>query len=110
MLVAMRWIGLFCLLAGCAIGEAAPAEQMVGVDVPRSQRVLELGVHEGVRWPIINAPIDGPLPLAPVPSEPPPAAATKAGARVLALIGDIRTRLVDSKYQAATSVRLQDGI
>ena len=106
----MRWIALVCVLAGCAIGEAAPAEQMLSTEVPRSRRVLEVGVHEGVPWPIINAPIDGPLPPAPVPSAPPPAAATKAGARVLALIDEIRVTMVASKYQAATSVRVKDGI
>jgi len=106
----MRRVALAVVFAGCAIGEAAPAGPPASAEVPRSRRVLQLGVHEGVPWPFINAPIDGPLPPAPVPDQPPPAAATKAGARVLALIDDIRARMVDSKYQAATSVRVKDGI
>ncbi len=96
----MRWLVILCALSGCALAEA---------EVPRTQRVLELGVHEGVPWPVINAPIDGPLPNAPAwsgPQEPP----TKAAARVLGVIDGIRESMVASKYQAATSVRLKDGI
>ena len=103
----MRWLAILGALAGCAISEAAPAGE---AEVPRTQRVLELGIHEGVRWPIINAPIDGPLPGLPAASEPEPAAPTQAGGRVLAMIDEIRETMVASKYQPSTSVRVKDGI
>lgn len=103
----MRCLALVCALAGCAIGEAAPLDSP---EVPRTQRALELGMHEGVWWPIINAPIDGPLPPAPTSSEPAPAPPTKAGARLIAVIEDIRATMVESKYQHATSVRTKDGV
>jgi hypothetical protein len=103
----MRTLAILCALAGCAISDAAPLDQP---EVPRTQRVLELGIYEGVRWPIINAPIDGPLPGAPTPTEPPSASPTKAGGRVMAVIDQIRTTLVESKYQHATSVRAKDGV
>ena len=97
----MRWLVILCALAGSAIADT---------EVPRTQRVLELGIHEGVPWPIINAPIDGPLPEAPARTEPPPPPPTKAGARLLAVVDQIRTTLVETRYQHATSVRAKDGI
>ncbi len=103
----MRRIAVLCLLAVCALAEAAPLDRP---EVPRTQRVLDLGTHEGVPWPIINAPVDGPLPAAPTRTEPPPAAPTKAGGRVLAVVDQIRTTLVESRYQHPTSVRAKDGV
>ena len=96
----MRWIGLavVCLLVVPAAAETR-----------RRERVLELGIHEGVPWPVINAPIDGPLPDAPTTSAPPPAAPTRAGARVLATLEAIRGSVRESTYQAATEVRVADG-
>jgi hypothetical protein len=79
-------------------------------DVPRTQRKLELGIHEGVPWPIINAPIDGPLPAAPTTGDPPPTPPTRAGTRVLALVDTIRSSLRESSYQHATKVRPKDGV
>ncbi|MBA3397171.1 MAG: CHAP domain-containing protein [Deltaproteobacteria bacterium] len=93
------------------VGVAAACVLMAGTavaDVPRSQRQLDVGIHEGVPWPIINAPIDGPLPPEPTSNERPPAA-TPAGRRVLAVIGDIRATLRDTRYQAATAVRVAEG-
>ena len=82
MLVQMRWATLALLLpVGCAL---ALAESNVSPREPiRSTRKLELGIHEGVTWPIINAPIDGPLPGAPVApaSDPRPAAPTIRSSR-----------------------------
>ncbi|MDQ3368641.1 MAG: hypothetical protein M3680_24700 [Myxococcota bacterium] len=98
----MRAIGIFAmcaLVAGTAVA-----------DVPRTQRVLDVGIHEGVPWPIINAPIDGPLPPAPSSREAPPPAPTRAGAKVLATIDEIRSSLRDTRYQAATAVRARDGV
>lgn len=94
-------LGVFvfgCLVAGTALADP----------VPRTQRVLELGTHEGVPWPIINAPVDGPLPDAPAgePAEP----ATRAAAKVLAVLDGIRATTTDDKYQASTRVDVKRGI
>src|SRR5687767_8535729 len=76
----------------------------------RSQRKLELGIHEGVTWPIVNAPIDGPLPKEPKPTEPRPAPPTKAGVRVLAVLDDIESSVKQTSYQARTKVDAKDGV
>lgn len=98
----MRWLGL-AVVCAVAAGSAS-------AEIPRSQRRFELGVHEGVPWPIIIAPVDGPLPPAPAATAPPPAAPTRAGARVLAVVDAIRGSLRASKYQASTVVRVDEGI
>ncbi len=109
MLGTMRWAALAvtCLLGGAiALAESTvPAREPV-----RSTRKLELGTHEGVTWPIINAPIDGPLPDAPVTSDPQPKPSTKAGTRVVAVLDDIRSSLRASAYQARTVVKPKDGV
>ncbi len=105
----MRWARL-AVVCALVVPAATATAQLPGRAVPRSQRVLELGIHEGVRWPIINAPIDGPLPRAPDASEPPPAAPTKAGARVVGVIDGLKTSVRASKYQASTKVRVADGV
>jgi len=94
----------------CALTTASTADVLPYRDVPRSQRVLDVGIHEGVPWPLINAPIDGPLPPAPVATEPAPEPPTKAGARVVATITGIQSTLVSSKYQPSTKVKPADGI
>src|SRR5688572_27788585 len=100
----MRW---FALLVAClATFGVAGAESREPL---RSQRKLAVGIHEGVPWPIINAPIDGPLPNAPASSEPRPEPPTRAGTRVLAVIDEIRTSLVDTSYQARTKVDAKHG-
>jgi hypothetical protein len=90
----------------CALSSAAALADSYPV---RSQRTLELGMHEGVPWPIVNAPIDGPLPDAPVARETQPPAPTKAGERVLAVIDGIEQSLHITSYQARTSVRADKG-
>src|SRR5262245_25792240 len=101
----MRWaaLAIACSLAGCGV---ALAESNVADNAPRepvrSQRQLELGTYEGVQWPIVNAPIDGPLPSAPASSEPRPTPPTRAGTRVLEQIDAIRDSLRVSSYQAHT--------
>jgi hypothetical protein len=89
------------------LGSTAAAET---VELPRSQRHYEIPMHEGVPWPIILVPIDGPLPPRPVPAEPAPASPTKSGARVLETIGAIATSMRESKYEHSTRVRAKDGI
>ena len=66
-------------------------------------------MHEGVPWPIVNAPIDGPLPDAPVSRETEPAPPTRAGNRVLEVIDDIEATVRHTSYQARTVVRAQAG-
>ena len=77
-------------------------------DVPRTQRLLEVGIHEGVPWPLVNAPTDGPLPDAPAAliAEP----ATRSAGRVLGVLDSIRATTTDDKYQAATKVDVKRGI
>lgn len=96
----MMRFGVF--IFGCLLATSAAAE------VPRTQRVLEVGIHEGVPWPLMNAPIDGPLPDAPelVIADP----ATKAGVKVLGVLDTIRTTTTDDKYQASTKVDTKRGI
>ncbi len=87
---------------GCLLASSAVAEPR------RTERVLELGIHEGVPWPMINAPIDGELPDAPSPVLADPA--TRAGVKVLAVLETIRTTTTDDKYQASTKVDAKRGI
>jgi hypothetical protein len=91
-----------CLLASSAATAVADGEPR------RTQRVLEVGIHEGVPWPLMNAPIDGPLPDAPVPELADPA--TRAGVKVLGLLESIRATTTDDKYQASTKVDVKRGI
>ena len=102
MLVAMpRVVAVVCaLICASALADSYPV---------RSQRKLELGIHEGVRWPMINAPIDGPLPDAPKSQDPQPAAPTRAGERVLTVIDEIEENLRETSYQARTQVRADAG-
>lgn len=100
-----RVLTVLCVLAATAVADTLPRR-----DVPRSQRGLDVGIHEGVPWPIINAPIDGPLPPAPEATEPAPEAPTNAGRRVVAALTDIQRTLVSSTYQASTKVRVADGV
>lgn len=97
----MMRLGVFvfgCLLAASAVAEPAR----------RTQRVLEVGTHEGVPWPLINAPIDGRLPDAPpsIAAEP----GTRAAAKVLAVLEDIYATTTDDRYQASTKVDAKRGI
>ena len=98
----MRWLGLAMV---CAL-----AVRPAVAEVPRSQQRYELGVHEGVPWPIIIAPIDGPLPPAPSWDEAPPAAPTRAARRVMSVIDQIRGSLRESTYQARTTVHAKAGV
>jgi hypothetical protein len=87
---------------GCLLAASALAEPR------RSERVLEVGIHEGVPWPLMNAPIDGPLPDAPNPEVAEPA--TRAGVKVLRQLEGIRATMTDGKYQASTKVDVKHGI
>src|SRR5436190_19337672 len=90
----------------CALGCSSAGADLYPV---RSQRKLELGIHEGVPWPLVNAPIDGPLPDAPVSRETQPAAPTDAGERLLVVIDEIEANLRETSYQARTQVREDAG-
>ena len=103
-------IGVWKLAVVALVAVTTIATIETRAEVPRTQRKLELGIHEGVPWPIINAPIDGPLPAAPTTDDPLPSPPTRAGTRVMAVIDDIRTSLRESSYQHATKVRAKDGV
>jgi hypothetical protein len=108
----MRWVpfALVCSLAACGIAHAESPPTPRRLEPVRSERQLQLGIHEGVPWPIVNAPIDGPLPAAPVATEPPPPAATRAAARVLDVLASVESSLRESMYQARTVVRADAGV
>lgn len=71
-------------------------------------RTFEVGVYEGVPWPIVPAPIAGPLPPAVRFGVAPPAA-TPMGERIVALLDEVEGRLVDNVYQHMTDVRPDEG-
>lgn len=78
--------------------------------LPTARADLELGIYEGVPWPIIEPPV--PLPIAPPirPAGPPPPAATPAAARVLAVLDGVQRGMRQTRYQHATVVRERDGV
>ncbi|NVB78813.1 MAG: hypothetical protein HOV81_10495, partial [Kofleriaceae bacterium] len=65
-LTVLRVLAILCALAGLV---TLASSHPVRSEPVRSERKLELGMHEGVQWPFVNAPIDGPLPAAPVSPE-----------------------------------------
>jgi hypothetical protein len=71
---------------------------------------FEVGTFEGVPWPIVPPPIAGRLPLAPPFPQPTPDAATRGGARIVALVEQIRASVRESSYQHTTVVRARDGV
>lgn len=72
-------------------------------------RHFEVGVYEGVPWPIVPAPISGPLPPAPRFAAPPPAA-SPAAERVIGLLSEIRGSLTETVYQHTTDVDADAGV
>ncbi|HEY5926389.1 MAG TPA: hypothetical protein VIV11_32105 [Kofleriaceae bacterium] len=104
----MRWLALAvtCSVLGVAYAEHADTRR----EPLRSQRKLDVGIHEGVPWPLVNAPIDGPLPPEPKTSEPRPEPPQRAGKRVLAELDEIAATLRESSYQARTVVKAKDGV
>lgn len=75
---------------------------------PAVARDFEVGVYEGVPWPIVPPPFTGFYPPAPRFGEPPPAP-TRAGERVMGLVTQIRSTLRASAYSHTTRVRPRDG-
>jgi len=70
---------------------------------------FEVGMHEGVPWPIIPSPA-WPLPAAPRASEPPPPPETRAGARILEVLAGVQRTVRDTRYQHSTVIRERDGV
>jgi hypothetical protein len=93
------------LLVLTALGGALRAEPVV------AQGVVD---DSGATWPITMAPIarSGLAPPAPSWDDDASRAVppTRAGKRVIAVIEQIRTTLIDSRYQPATQVRVKDGV
>lgn len=75
---------------------------------PAVTRDFEVGTYEGVPWPIVPPPFRGYYPPAPQFTTP-PAAATRAGGRVMELVDRIRTTVRQSAYSHTTRVRPRDG-
>lgn len=76
---------------------------------PAVSRDFEVGIFEGVPWPIIAPPFTGAYPPAPAfgaPSE----SSSRAGTRVMALVEQIRSTLRSSSYAHTTRVRPRDGL
>ncbi len=71
-------------------------------------RRFEVGTYEGVPWPIVPAPTDGPLPPAPRFGAAPDPAST-AAERTMAVLAEIRASVVDTVYQHTTDVRASEG-
>ncbi|UJR83905.1 hypothetical protein [Sandaracinus amylolyticus] len=69
---------------------------------------LEVGIYEGVPWPIIAPPLGLPIPAPPrpAPSEP----ATPAAARVMEVLRGVQTSMRQTRYQHATVVREREGV
>lgn len=86
------------LVVGPAAGQNVP---------PRP--TWEVGIHEGVPWPIIPSPV-WPLPLPPRATEPPPPAETRAGARILEVLSGVQRSIRDTRYQHTTVIREREGV
>jgi len=71
-------------------------------------RHFEVGTYEGVPWPIVPAPVDGPLPPSPRFAAPPDAS-SPAGERTMAVLAEIQASVTDTIYQHATDVRASEG-
>jgi hypothetical protein len=105
MLRRMRWVAIAAsgLLFAADVGAETPPQTVRRGD-------FEIGIHEGVPWPIVPAPVDVPLPASPpVASEPPPAPPTRAGARVMKVLGELEGAIVSSSYKHRTQVDVRAG-
>ena len=99
-------LGLALAFLALGMGATSSAQVVVHREGGRS---FEVGIYEGVPWPIVPAPIAGPLPPAPhFPAAP--TAPTPAGERIVALLGEIQANLRDTVYQHATEVRADEGV
>jgi hypothetical protein len=71
-------------------------------------RHFEVGTYEGVPWPIVPAPTDGPLPPAPRFGAVPDASSA-AAERTMAVLAEIQESVTDTVYQHMTDVRASEG-
>ncbi|MDQ3037011.1 MAG: hypothetical protein M3Y87_31750 [Myxococcota bacterium] len=71
---------------------------------------LELGIYEGVPWPIIEPPVAGMIAPPPRPNGPPPPPATPAAARVIEVLERVGRDLRQTRYQHMTVVREREGV
>lgn len=88
------------LVAFAPVGEA---------QAPAVTRDFDVGIYEGVPWPIVPPPFVGTYPPAPRFGAP-PAAPTPGAERVMTLVERIRSTLVESAYTHTTRVRPRDGL
>jgi hypothetical protein len=98
------------VLAGIATGAPATArgQGLAGRSGP-PRPTFEVGVYEGVPWPIIPAPV-WPLPPMPHATEPAPPAQTRAGRAILELLATVQRSMRETRYQHQTVVRERDGV
>ncbi|MFN7701635.1 MAG: hypothetical protein ACK5U8_27325 [Deltaproteobacteria bacterium] len=100
---------------GCLVGLATlaasvlPTPAALATVLAQARPRFEVGMHEGVPWPIVAAPV-WPLPAAVRPSEPAPAPETAAARRVLEVLGEVQRGLRETSYQHATVVRAREGV
>lgn len=99
-------VTLAALLVALGMVSSSSAQIIVG---GAGGRTFEVGIYEGVPWPIVPAPIDGPLPPSPHFSAAPPAP-TPTGARIVSLLGEIQASVRDTVYQHTTDVRADEGV
>jgi hypothetical protein len=103
----VRSLWIVMVLASPALADDERGVTIVDPDTKLEYRV---GVHEGVPWPIVPAPVEGRK----TPKLPPPRDAvsppTAAGVRVIATIDKIRATLQQSRYQHSRKVRARDGV
>ncbi len=94
------------LALACVLSSALPIRGIEAQD--EGGRHFEVGVYEGVPWPIVPAPGTGPLPPSPRFSTP-PSPGHPMGERVMALLAEVESNLRDNVYQHMTDVRPDEG-
>jgi hypothetical protein len=107
MLRRMRWVARSALLAAAGLVAATAAAETLPQTPPRRQ--FEIGTHEGVPWPIEEAPVDGAWPSPPVFDAAPPPPPNRAGARVIKVLGHVAATMTSSSYKHATRVDVRAG-
>jgi hypothetical protein len=84
------------------------AASLARAQAPTVVHDFDVGIYEGVPWPIVPPPFSGRFPAAPVFGAP-PSAPTHAGERVMSMVDQIRATLRASAYTHTTRVRPRDG-
>jgi hypothetical protein len=94
--------GLVLVIAGVLVAALVTPPERARAD-------LELGVYEGVPWPIIEPPVSLPIP-SPLFGELFAGPATPASERVIAIVHGIQQSMRQTRYEHMTVVRERDGV